>query len=98
MGMPRSREDLEGEMVQANEAQHLLNHHLIKGAFEYMERTYTEALLNGRDEDKRMLCLRLLDAGRLWKSHFENILTTGRLADNEIANLVRTERARKKYG
>jgi len=98
MGMPRNRADLEGEQVQANEAQHILNHHLVKGAFEYMEKTYTEAALNGKDPEKRVRCLDLIDAGKLWKSYFETILLTGRLADNEIANLVRAERARRKYG
>lgn len=89
--------DLDRESVRGREAEHLLNNPMLKDAFDYLEQVYTDAWKNGNDPEQWVKCRYKIASIRDVRAHLETVMTTGRLADNQIAEMVRREKQRKKY-
>lgn len=89
---------LQNDVRRGHEANALLDNALLKDAMGYLKQSYTDAWMAAIDPAVREQNWHYIKGLEKFRTHLEMVARDGRLADAEVAQLVRKQKQTRKYG
>ena len=93
--MSDNMQELQRDSTRAREAQALLDNTLLNEVFDYLRKSYVEAWQAARDNEKREENWHNVHAIDRIKEHLATVVANGRMAQEQIEQLVKVEQRRK---